>query len=307
MLLIGGWLAGHSPMLVQAAGGSVVELSAGVIGAAVALGMKVPIGLWPRAPRRARFSPVTGVGAGVAAAVVVFLGGSDLAEQFLHTGRVAVPLALGGVGAWAVAIGSVRQRPFARWYAIALGVTVGPVAAAVVAAAGVGQLAPVSIMTTLRVGMALAVLVGGTALITQELAFRRLLIGQSGEAGLALVLLGGLAYGLWRATLPLPEAGWGWVIVGGVSTGIVLGALYTLSRSLLVAAAAYGIQAGLLGGLRTTSSAVVGETGLGAVFWTVYLIANAVVAVAFAQVLYRRNGWWAGLRMARVGGDAAGH
>ena len=77
-------------------------------------------------------------------------------------------------------------------------------------------------MTFIQVAGFFFVVGSAAALVTQELAFRRILIGQAGDAGLAVVLISAVAFGVWHATVPDPVGGLLTVVLNGTLQGVVL-------------------------------------------------------------------------------------
>jgi hypothetical protein len=168
------------------------------------------------------------------------------------------------------------------------------VAVGMVVSAYYGQLPPMSSSMIGAFFFYLIVAASG-GLITQELAFRRLLIGQSGGAGLAIVVGAAIVFAAWHLVIPVSEAS-GRLVAGAAVNGVSLGALYVLSRSLFVAAWFHGVQLGVLGGLRHAATASVGSTGLGVAFWNSQVVSAAVIAAVLGFWVYRQNGMMGDVR-----------
>ena len=140
------------------------------------------------------------------------------------------------------------------------------------------------------VGTLYLVVAATGSLVTQELAFRRLLVGQAGDAGLAVVGGSAVAFAAWHLVIP---TGGSMVQVGAgaLINGVALGSLYALSRSLLVCAWYHGVQLAGLNALRYQASVAVGsEVGLGDGFWFTQLGLATLAAAGLAYFVWRRNG-----------------
>src|SRR5207302_10220439 len=77
---------------------------------------------------------------------------------------------------------------------------------------------------------------GAALLVTEELAFRRALIGDPGVAGVGSIAFAAVAFGLWHAVQPGYDGATLGTFVGTAIGGFIAGCLYVLSRSLTVAA-----------------------------------------------------------------------
>ena len=129
------------------------------------------------------------------------------------------------------------QRHYAQWYGLAaacgltpvvvsglLGWSVSPSGAEPVAAPGFYAFLFWVAADTSRV------------LVTEELAFRRMLIGRPDRAGTIVILGAALVSAIWVPLVGPDASPTAWQLVHGLATASVAGGLYVLSRSLLVAA-----------------------------------------------------------------------
>ena len=139
------------------------------------------------------------------------------------------------------------------------------------------------------------------ALVTIEFAFRRILVGQSGDAGVVIVILAAVASILWHMTIPVESFGWT-MGVGVFFNAGVLGCLYVLSRSLLVSATFHGIHLGLTTALAYSDSTAI---GLGSRFWITEVVGMAVVACVLGFLVFRQNGWMGAVPLVPMVEDAA--
>ena len=210
LLLVASWWLVHADAVRDVAGETIAVLCLGLIAASILRGMHLPLGLWPAGPWRSRFSntAVVGVALVFGAGVVLSSPSETLGAQLDPAMFITV---VGGVIAWGVAWAMVRQRPYLWWYGTAVGVALVPFLVAVldgalaagppiclVVAAPVDQGTPCE-APALRTLVFLVAVVSPAALVTLEMAFRRLLIGQPDQAGLVLVLAAAAVHGGWLA------------------------------------------------------------------------------------------------------------
>ncbi len=305
LVWIAAWYVPRSESLATAGGFSSLEVSAGVIAVSLLLGMRLPLDLWPQHPERAGFSlPFAIVLATVMGGLIVLARSSGILTDFAQTDRgLLVAIVVGGT-VWALAWGRIQQRIYFRWYGIAAAVALLPLIARLVAVA----LDPVGWptihwMTFIQLPAFFFVAGSAAALVTQELAFRRIVIGQAGDAGLAVVLIAAVAFGVWRAAVPDPAGG---ILAAGLSStlhGVVLGSLYSLSRSLLVPAVYQGASTA---GMRAFDLGTVAPEGVTAIGGptTIGMVVTGIVAAIFAYHVNRRSGFM-GLLTRRPVPDAA--
>ena len=241
-MLLAAWHIPRTEQLVAFMGYSALEISTGVVAIAILLGMGLPLDLWPLHPARARFSQMAALATAVVLGVLMIASGpSDLPAGMIETEKGLVVAVIVGSAVWSLAWGQVRHQMVFRWYGIAVLAAVAPVVIGLITmAAQDGGLPPLRTGVLLRVAAFFLVVGSTTALVTQELAFRRVLIGQAGDAGLATVLVAAVLFGAWNAVAPDPPGGALQAAVLGSLRGVVLGCLYSLSRSLLVPALCHG-------------------------------------------------------------------
>ena len=153
-----------------------------------------------------------------------------------------------------------------------------------------GRLPPLDFAAIPRVLSYTVVLAGTAGLVTQEFAFRRLLVGQSGEAGLVIVAAAAVAAAIWHVLIPTGSTVW-MTSVGAFLNATVLGALYVLSRSLFVTVTFHAVQLAGIAGLAYAGETVTGVAGLGQRFWIGHMIGVGVVGVGFGYYVFRQNGW----------------
>jgi hypothetical protein len=292
LVLIAGWYVPRAEGLVTAVGYSALEVSAGVVAVSLLLGMRLPFDLWPQQPERERFSiPLAVLVAAVMGGLILASRPSGVTADLATTNRGLLVMIVAGGTVWAVGWGRIRQRAFARWYAVAGVAALVPVVVRVAAVMLQDRVLPAIHLTTfVQVGGFFFVAAAAGALVTQELAFRRLLIGQAGDAGLAVVLIAAVVFGCWLAVVPEPPGGVLQAGVSGALHGVVLGSLYTLSRSLLVPAVYHGVSAS---GIRAFDLAAIpteGATGVTDVVG-VGMVATGIVGAILAYHVYRQSGF----------------
>ncbi len=251
-----------------------------------------PLDLWPQHPARARFSQMAALAAAVVWGVLMIASGpSDLPAGMIETEKGLVMLVIVGSAVWSLAWGQVQHQMVLRWYGIAVLAAVAPVVIGLITmAAQDGGLPPLRTGVLLRVA-AFFLVVGSTgALVTQELAFRRVLIGQAGDAGLATVLVAAVLFGAWNAVAPDPPGGVLQAAVLGSLRGVVLGCLYSLSRSLLVPALYHGAWLAAIRSTGVATTLTEGGRALEDRMMSV-IVATAVAAVVLAYEVSRRSGF----------------
>ena len=292
LTLLAAWHIPRTEQLVTFMGYSALEISTGVVAVAILLGMGLPLALWPQYPARDRFSQLAALTVAVVLGVLMIASGpSDLPASMVETEKGLAVAVIVGSAVWSLAWGQVHHRMVLRWYGMAALAAIAPVLIGLITmAAQDGGLPP--LQTDVLLPVAAFFLVVGTtgALVTQELAFRRVLIGQAGDAGLATVLVAAVLFGAWNVVAPDPPGGVLQAAVLGSLRGIVLGSLYSLSRSLLVPALCHGAW---LAAIRSIAAATT-TTGEGQALedrMTSVIVATAVAAVVLAYQVYRRSGF----------------
>ena len=293
-MLLAAWHIPRTEQLVGFMGYSALEISTGVVAVAILLGMGLPLDLWPQYPARTRFSlPAALAAAIVLGGLMIASGPSDLPANMIETEEGLVVAVVVGSAVWSLAWGQLRHKMILRWYGIAALAAVAPVLIGVITmAVQDGGLPPLQTGVLLRVAAFFLVIGSTGALVTQELAFRRVLIGQAGDAGLATVLIAAVLFGTWNALAPDPPGGVLQAFVLGSLRGVVLGCLYSLSRSLLVPALCHGAW---LAAIRSTGMATtLTEGGVGQTLedrMTSVIVATAAVAIVLAYQVSRRSGF----------------
>jgi len=285
-MIVASWWLRETDALRDAVGESIALLSLAVVSASILRGMHLPLGLWPEGPWRDRFARSAVVGAAVVFGLLVVALAPDKAipQTSIDAGMAALVIA--GVVAWGFALGLVRQPRYLVWYALAVAAAAAPLIGAVVGG---------SVWTAgaWRSFGFLAAVGASSSLVSLELAFRRLMIGQPDHAGLVLVLLGALPMAAWAlfASPLLPGfAASPWLILVAAAGA---GCLYVLSGSLLVSSLYMGVLLGSLGALTLAVPAdAAGRVPDGWWFATIH----GVVVVALSAVVLHRRGLFAGLR-----------
>src|SRR6266566_4422048 len=243
-------------------------------------GTAVPLGFaWgPAGSQRAVPEVARGFAVGAAcAAALIWQGNDALLARLWRDDRAASLALLAGVAARGGAVATTRQRALLRWYGVAAAAALLP------ASLLIAVLRP----TVPASGFAAAFvffLVADTtvALVTEELAFRRALVGPPDSAGLGTLVLMALVFGLWHVVQP----GYGGAplgtLLGTALGGFVAGCVYTLSGSLTAAALYHGLHNAPLKALGGAPIA----TGRGGLASGVAL----ALAVALGWMVWRRGG-----------------
>ena len=308
LMLFASWWLLSTEALRNALGDSIGLVSLGVVAIFILRGMRLPVGLWPDGPWRMRFSvpAVVGAAAVLAACILLFNPtGSDGLRARLDLGT-SVAVVLGSV-AWGFALALVRQRSFLGWYALAAGLALVPLLwSLIVANIGGGDEGFCLFSTQLGSGgsteagarcdaaaapsLLFLLAIGVTSrLVTEEVAFRRLLIGGPGRVGLVSVVGAGVVALGWYGVLAWSSAeGSGTVLVGGLGA-LTAGGLYVLSGSLLVSAvhsATFAAGYSALSVARPLSAEPAGQIAAGPSLWVPALI----IGVVLSALVARRNG-----------------
>lgn len=278
------WSLSRADAAVAVAGGTLVPLTAGLVSIAVLLLTRRSLGLWAwdRAGRAAAPEPTRGVLVGCVIAVGLLVGGNVLRTRGLWQGDwSAVVALLAGAAGWGAVLARGGQRALRHWYGVAAAAALLPVAAMV------GVLRPTMAAGPFLSALAFFVVVDAAVLlVTEELAFRRALIGSPAEAGLGAIVFAAIVFGLWHAVQPGYDGSPVWSFVGTALGGFITGCLYVLSGSLTVAAlyhALHNAPLKALGGAPVASrhGAVAGALGLALA---------ALIAVWLAALVSRRGG-----------------
>ncbi|NIO14263.1 MAG: hypothetical protein GTO31_10355, partial [Xanthomonadales bacterium] len=198
LMVFAAWWLLHTSTIRNPVGESVALVSLPIVAAFMLRGMHLPLHLWPPGPWRPSFSTSLVVTVALVFGVAIVASDPLEAETLrarLDPGRYA--LVVSGVVAWGFSWAFVRQHHFARWYGLAVAAALVPLLVGGAALAmredwsalcvwTTGGGAPASACDTggLRALGYLAAVETAAALVTVELAFRRVLIGQPGRAGL---------------------------------------------------------------------------------------------------------------------------
>ena len=292
LVWIAAWYVPRSESLAGMVGFSSLEVSAGVVAVSLLLGMRLPLDLWPQQPKRDEFSLSWAIThAAVIGAVILLARSSEVPSVLAETDRGLLVAIVAGGTVWALAWGQIRQRIYFRWYGVAAAVAVLPLLARMVAVASQPAGWPaIQWVTFVQLAAFFFVVGSAAALVTQELAFRRIMVGQAGDAGLAVVLIAAVAFGVWHALAPDPTGGMLAAGLNGTLHGVVLGSLYSLSRSLLVPAVYHGASTA---GIRALDLGTIAPEGLTATGGptTVGMVVTGIVAAIFAYHVNRRSGF----------------
>src|SRR5881628_2168967 len=220
------------------AGGTAVPLAAGACALVVLLAARLPLGFsWgPARSRRLVADVASGFALGaVCAAGLIWDGNEARLAQLWRDDRAAAVALLAGVAAWGAAVAATRQRALGRWYAAAAGAALLPEALLIAVlrpAAPSGFAAAFGFFLVADTAVAFA---------TEELAFRRALVGPPDGAGLGALIFMAVVFGLWHAVQPgYGGAPWGTFL--GTALG---GAPIATGRAGLAAGLALGSTAAL--------------------------------------------------------------
>ena len=281
-LLALAWGAPRLGGVLAAAGATAVSLSAGIAALAVLLLARQQLGLWSDGPRAGAPEPLRGLAVGCVLATTLLADGNVARARGLWAGDwSAVAALLAGTAAWGAVIARGGQATLWRWYALAAAVALVPVTATIVV------LRPaIAVGPFLGAMLFFAAVDAAVLLVTEELAFRRALVGRPSAAGLGSIAFAAVVFGLWHVVQP----GYGgsplWSFVGISLGGFITGCLYVLSDSLTVAAAYHALHNAPL---KALDGAVV-AAGQGRIASTLGLTLSATLALSLGWLVGRRGG-----------------
>jgi hypothetical protein len=218
-----------------------------------------------------------------------------------------------GTVALGFGVGFVRQRTYLAWYGMALLLGILPfVSELIVTSMSAGDrtvpLCPLSVPVGLD-GCNLAwfpslifMTAVGTAskLVTEEIAFRRLLIGGAEGSGLASILFSSLIALAWYLVLSRSGVGETGYVVAGALGAVSAGCIYVLSRSLAASALFSAVYAAgnVTLALATTPGGAIAEVE--AVSLTTISVASAM-SLLLAAAVGRKYGFLGNLKRATSG------
>src|SRR5207247_11214458 len=236
-LVVTAWSLPRLSGVQRLAGGTAVSLAAGACALVVLLGARLPLGFsWgPARSRRLVPDVASGFALGAACAAALIWDGNDARlAQLWRDDRAAAVAALPAVAAWGAAIAAPRRRALWRWSAAAAVAALLPEAllfAVLRPAAPSGFAAAFAFFLVADTAVAFA---------TEELAFRRALVGRPDGAGLGALLFMAVVFGLWHAVPPgYGGAPWG-TLLGTALGGLVAGCCAGHSGSLGPGALSHG-------------------------------------------------------------------
>jgi hypothetical protein len=286
-----------------------------VIAASILQGMRLPFALWPDGPWRKQFSVPAVVATAAVLSTMILIARvvrSDVLAGQLDVGN-GITVVVGTVGL-GFAVGFVKQRRYLKWYGIALGLAFLPLASELAfgslgASGDAVRLCVFSLPESQAAGspidgcavalvpslVFLTAIGATTKAITEEIAFRRLLIGITPGAGLLSVLGSAVTALLWYVVLFRSGVGGTGIIVLGTLGAISAGCIYVLAKSLLVSAlfsAAYTAGYWSLALTTTSGGAAVGFGVAPPSMW----IAASMMSVTLATIIAKRNGFFGNLK-----------
>ena len=324
LLVFASWWLLSTDALRNTLGDSIGILCLGVISVFILRGMHLPLSIWPFGPWRKSFQVVAVIAVAVVVAGLVLLSGMN--QPPVLAGSIdpgMAVLVVTGALFWGFAYGFVKQRSFLPWYLIAVIIAILPYLVNVLLSIGgegsgvtlciwTRQSAAVEAKTTCQAAMLptlmFLVAVGATStLVTEELAFRRLLIGQPQKAGLLAVLGAAVVAAGWYAVLGLMDVGFPAPLVLGSVGALNAGCIYVLSQSLLVSALYGGAFMASYWALTLSSLDPGAQLGPQVPF-SVWLTALAI-GIGLAAIVAKQNGLLGDLKryeQPREQPDAAG-
>ncbi|UCG85830.1 MAG: hypothetical protein JSW71_18235 [Gemmatimonadota bacterium] len=305
LVLFAAWWLLSTDVLRNTVGESLGILCLGVISVFILRGMHLPLSVWSDGPWRARFSTVAVISVAAAFAGLIVISGPSQPPPLvarLDPGMVA--LVVIGAVFWGFAFGFVKQRSFLPWYVLAVVIALLPPVASLTLAGGTAGASDACIWSTGAVsqnganeGCQAAMLpsllflvpVGAAAkLVTEELTFRRVLIGQPDKAGLVQVVGSSVVALAWFALLAWSDVSISESVILGALGALIAGCFYVLSGSLLVSALYSAVFSAGHWSLQLSQVGVApgAEAMVPASSWVVTLVIGTVMAA----LVVKRNG-----------------
>ena len=305
LLVFASWWLLSTDALRNTLGDSIGILCLGVISVFILRGMHLPLSIWPFGPWRKSFQVVAVITVAVAIAGLILLSGMNqpsVLADIIDPGMAVLVVA--GALFWGFGYGFVKQRSFLPWHLIALITAILPLLVNLLLSIG-GEGSGDALCVWTRQGAAVEnatlchaamlptlmflVAVGATsALVTEELAFRRLLIGQPKKAGLLVVLAAAVIAAAWYAVLGLMDVGFPAPLVLGSVGALNAGCIYVLSQSLLVSALYSGAFMASYWALTLSSLDPGAQVGPQVPF-SIWLTA-LVIGIGLAAIVAKQNG-----------------
>jgi len=310
-LLVASWWLLNTNSIRGLVGESIGALCIGVIAASILQGMHLPLAIWSEGPWRKRFAAPAVIGTAIGLAALILIARianiDTMVDQLdLGTGILCV---IGAVGL-GFGVGFVRQRTYLAWYGFALALGIVPFLSDLVVTSfnTADRTVPLCLLSapSSENGCTIAVLpsaifltaVGvASKLVTEELAFRRLLIGAAARAGISSILFSSLVALAWYLVLSRSGVGTTGSVVAGAVGALSAGCIYVLSKS-LVASAIFSAAFAASNISAAAANAPVGTPAEGWVVSLTYLVAASVVSLLLCSVVFRKHGFLGNLKEA---------
>ncbi len=307
LLVFATWWLLNTGVLRDFVGDSVAALALLLVAIPVLRGMHLPLRIWPEGPWRREFRPGAVILFALGVAAVLLVGRQGMSEALAESVDVGT-FALVAVGAvfWGFGLAMVKQRTFVPWFAIAAALAMLPPLMGLLlswpdatesTASGVciwsvgseagpdGEAAATCGTAFTPAFLVLFAVALTSKLVTEELAFRRLLMGCTHRTGLVWVFGAAVVAAAWYWVLSASGIGSTETVVFGGIAAVAAGCVYALSCSLMVSTVFSATLAAGMAALGFAQPA--GQTPMSAVVWT----SLATVTVLLSAVVARRNGF----------------
>ena len=295
LLLFASWWLFDTEPIRDLVGNSIGALCLGAIALSILQGMHLPLGVWPDGPWRKQFSVPAVIGVAIVLSAMILISKVASLDSFVEQLDFGTAVAVvGGTVALGFGLGMVKQRRYLKWYGIASLLGILPSACGFAVGAHFAQ---TELSSTMVLPSLIFLTAIGTAskLVTEEIAFRRLLIGVTDGSGLLIVLVSCLVSLAWYAILARSGIGGAGAVLIGTMGALSAGCLYVLSRSLVVSAIFSAVYSAGFSSIAVTSLAADTAGTLDGVSITMW-IAAFVVCVGLAVVTVRKHGFVGNLR-----------
>jgi hypothetical protein len=302
LLLFASWWLLKTDVLRDVIGESVGAVGLVIVAIPVLRGLHMPLRIWPEGPWRRSFKASFVVACAGALAAVLLLTRPVMTDALADRADVGTfVLVAAGTVFLGFGLAMVRQASYLPWYGLAGLLALAPALVSVL----LGALTPTADGSVS--GCFLAAAPGCAAaglpafcfllalgvpskLVTEELAFRRLLIGCGRRTGLVWVLGAALAAAAWYGILAASGVGSvALVILGGLG-GVAAGCLYVLSCSLVVSTVFSAVLAAGYAALMLARQAPADTSAPVQMLPTSWIVVLALVALMLAVSVAKKNG-----------------
>ncbi len=309
LLLFASWWLLDTEAVRNLIGDGTALVSLGIIAISILRGMHLPLGLWPQGPWRKEFLIPPAPALGLIIAILIVLSRARDANALASSIDFGTGTAIvAGAVCLGFSIAFIKQRRFVPWYGLAFGLACIPLVSLVGLelilsdnGSSFGCIASIDRIDDATGEKSIECAVGWfrafiffaavgipARLVTEEVAFRRLLIGSAAGAGVAVILGSAVFAACWYLIQFWAGVGTVQIVVMGGIGALSAGCLYVLSSSLTVSALFTGVYSAAY--LMIASGGFVIAEGAPSIFRQVTWVTALLVALVLLVLVFRRNG-----------------